>query len=97
MSDSKYKGIQKRIKSLYKHTIEFHKEIDFCELKLLTALSSPSGFDDKKIFDDYVMQDCDPLDYEKTELVSKSEVIRNEIREIQMDICALYDEARQNA
>ena len=54
--------------------------------KLQDSLNSCNKFDDKNDFKVYVMEDCDPIDRNEAEEVSKDESFVETVRDIQNDI-----------
>lgn len=65
------------------------EQVEFIKNKLFDALSV--RFDNKKLMEDYVWQDCDPFGRQITDGIDENDSIWDDVRDIQNDIINEFD------
>ena len=81
-------AIAERICNLDRFITNDYETVVFIKNMLFDALSA--RFDTAQELEDYVYQDCDPLDREETENISEGDKLWGEVRDIQGDIVAAH-------
>lgn len=83
--------ISEQICNLDKYITEKNiKKIEFIKNKLFEALSSIESFNTKKLFENFVYQDCDPLGKKETKGIEEGDRLWDEVRDIQNDMINDY-------
>ena len=94
--NNEIENIRKAIDGLVVYTelgnLELNEEIAYTQEKLYEALNSSNKFDKKNIFENYVWQDCDPLNKKETKEISDLDSFVEKVRDIQNDIIDVFFE-----